>query len=82
MVRGRGLCEFSEQVFASEVNGTQDVILNVLEPQETELKQVLCYPSVLAKKPGRTTLVKHYINVRDVVPVQKKSYRIPYSENC
>ena len=73
--------KFSEQFFPSEVTGTQDVNLNVPEPQETELKQVLlCYPSVLAKTPGRTTLGKHYINVGDVVPVQQKPYRIPYSQ--
>ena len=44
-----------------------------------ELKQVLlCYPSILAKTPGRTTLVKHYINVGYAVPVQQKPYWILY----
>ena len=75
--------KFGEQFFPSEVTGTQDVILNVPEPQETELKQVLlCYPSVLAKTPGRTTLVKHYINVGDAVPVQLKPYQIPHSQRA
>ena len=56
--------KFSEQFFSSEVTDVQDVILNVPEPQEMELKQILlCYLSVLDKTPGRTTLVKHYINV-------------------
>ena len=71
--------KFSEQFFPSEVTGTQDVILNVPEPQE-RVKTNSPVPSVLAKTPGRTTLVKHYIKVGDAVSVQQKPYRIPYSQ--
>ena len=72
----------AEQFFPLvENSGSQDLMLDVPEPQRGQLTKVLLsYPSVLANTPGRTTVVKHYITVGDAIPVQQKPYRIPYSQ--
>ena len=71
----------AEQFFPLENGGSQDLMLDVSEPQKSQLKQVLLsYPDVIANAPGRTTLVQHYINVGDTAPIQQKPYRVPYSQ--
>ena len=67
--------------FPVEDGGSQDVTLDLPEPQRVPLQQILLsLPRVLAKTPGRTTVVQHYINVGDAVPVQQWPYRVPYSQ--
>ena len=71
----------AEHFFPTEGSGSQDIVLDVSEPQRTQLQQILSsYPGVLAKTPGRTTVAQHFINVGDAAPVQQWPYRVPYSQ--
>ena len=70
-----------EQFFPLEVDGVQEVNLNISEPQRGQLCEILLsFPQVLAVQPGRTILVQHFISVGDVTPIQQKPYRVPYSQ--
>ena len=69
-----------EQFFPLEVDGVQEVNLNISEPQRGQLCEILLsFPQVLAIQPGRTILVQHFISVGDVTPIQQKPYRVLYS---
>ena len=71
----------TELLFPAENAVSQDVTLDVSESQRVPIQQILLsFLRVLAKTPGRTTVVQHYINVGDAVPVQQRPYRVPYSQ--
>ena len=52
----------NELFFPAENGGSQDVTLDVSESQRVPIQQILLsFPRVLAKTPGRTTVVQHYV---------------------
>ena len=72
---------YAEHFFPTEGSGSQDIVLDVSEPQRTQLQQILSsHPGVLAKAPSITTVAQHFINVVDAAPVEQWPYHVTYSQ--
>lgn len=65
-----------------QTEGINEVIVShsLSSEQSAELKrEIVPYQAVFSDVPGRTTLLKHAIKLRDDTPIRCKSYPIPFS---